>query len=405
MKLFVFALLTVSILGMSSAFPTCTNTNPYIKLMSYWITLLPTPYYTSSICSNEFSQYGTCCDPFVLIDYATLDSINVTSAVKRVNDEYARFAGVLPAIMKLLVQIASAPNSGNLGLDLKIAAAKLFIQSPQVKAYYTAYSFIGVQDATELATQNTKCWNAYMQARNASICYSCSGRADDFFANGAAVVSMAQCSQLMAICEPAISKLVMFSKILQDMETIGNMVTKFGVLVNTADKMMPGAPKSFFAEYVTQGLPETLHQYETNPTNNAASAVTLCTKFLKLRNTPFISDFAAIFKSTGAAWNIQLDASLYNHVNANLATINPKVSAYLASLATTSTTSKWTMILSNLKNGYRRMLAVAASGVGSDSVIYNPTNGQYSSYIGAPGTGSQSAATAPSAMDLASAFP
>lgn len=469
---------------------TCTNANPYIKILQENNVQLFPSAKSSPFCGIEFFLYGTCCNTQDLMDYAKKDYQSIKDAVEVVNTEYEGLSNTFPQLLKFVKAIAFAPEveGGHRQKDhinKMIKTARNFVRTSEFLEFDKTYNFLGAADAAKFKLANNYCWTNFTRARNSSLCFTCSGKADQYFKGGKGVITQHTCKTIIGQCESSMSKLVMFTHLLMDVLGVANKFKEMGIDFNIQQRVNTGTIKSFWQEFIATDVPLSLVRYERNKSVGQYS-YELCSKFIKLREKTLVQLIAGIFSKT-ASWSVELDGSIVDHVQNNKAAIEKKIVQYerrtIRRFITTNSAkdgpSMWdtildasqtapttidplpldeaagataipdtsyapTSILSSkaMPAGNARRLqdisaAVAAAidnnGVGnafgngkafgngngngngnafgnggpatSDAVIYTPSNGQYASVIGAPGTGQLSADRAVSPMNMAQMFP
>lgn len=415
MKFILFVLLVSGATIRAQQAAVCTKANPFLSILQAksGLQLYSSPMFNANICGAEFATYGTCCNHWQLPSIASNDEIEIRRYVDRLNNEYARFANNLPSIFLLLKQIAFTPkfpwpHPFNDGVD----KANVMINDPAIKQYFKDYGYIGARDSEEFKNANNACWNKLIKARHSSLCFSCSGRADVFFKDGKALISEATCQDFINTCNVALKKTVMFMRCLKDIVSISKQTYDLGVNLKCESHVQlsgPNTPLAFWEVFAREGIPDLLQAYVNNPTSANAGAV--CGKFIKLRETTFIHQLAAVF--TGESpWAPEAFSYIKPRIAEYQAQVDQAVASFDASLA-----ASWGSSGSGSGSGAaggsgsgeessssssRRRLQTAGL-IGSDSAIFTQQQGQYSSVIGAPGTAPQT--TQPSPMDMAQAFP
>ena len=382
----------------------CPNTNQFILEIKKIVPLYNEPFYGYKMCGSEFTTYGTCCNPWSLPSYASEDNRKVMLALHQINYEYTRFEGALSTLFTNIKRLAFAPfHPNNPSINIAINVAKDILKNQTVQRYFASYTGQNVPSPAEFNRTNTECWTKIMQARNTSICYSCSGRSKYFFTGqGKAILSMQTCQNFISVCKVPLGAMGFLTKALVDLVEISKSTLKAGIQVQLEEKIRLDKLKIYDEVFASAHIPELIHAYNTGSGSNFMDfGVLLCSKFVRLRETTLIEKLYELFSLAPGPWRVDPWGFLAEHIAAHRNVIDPLVKNFEAEFSSviSQTTSLWS---SNL----RRLQSTSELGVlGTDAVIYKQTDGQYRSYTGAPGTEPMCATCAPSPMDMSTQFP
>ena len=220
-----------------------------------------------------------------------------------------------------------------------------------------------------------------MHARNASLCFTCSGRSQIFFNKGFAKVDLGQCSKIMSDCHVSLSMTMDFIRQYKDLAEFNKNTKDFGIMISDW-KFNPQRSQDFYKFIEENGVLKILKGYKPS-SSPRAHTIALCDKFIKLRETTFIENVGILFTSNGP-WTIS-SWSFSDQINQNMKTIEPKVAAYDKQLAKPSAAnSNWSL--------GRRLLSMGG---------YIPSN----MLTGDVAVGMIPPGAAPTNMDLDSMFP
>lgn len=71
-----------------------------------------------------------------------------------------------------------------------------------------------------------------MHARNASLCFTCSGRSDVFFNKGLAKVDLGQCENIMNDCHISLKMTMDFIRQCKDLAEVNKRTEDFGIQIS-----------------------------------------------------------------------------------------------------------------------------------------------------------------------------
>ena len=199
--------------------------NHYLQILSNkGLGLKSTPLNTTLICAKEFGTHGTCCDEYNLLNKAKDDDRDVGIAVKRVIEEFEHFNGFLFNYARRIKELAFLPEkkcdwAGN-HRNQTIRKAKAFINQETTKQMFKQLKPFNKTEVDIFANSTKKCWNHMMHARNASLCFTCSGRSHVFFNKGLAKVDLGQCENIMNDCHTSLKMTMEFIRQYKDLAEV-----------------------------------------------------------------------------------------------------------------------------------------------------------------------------------------
>lgn len=151
---------------------------------------------TNSKCGEEWNEHGTCCDIETLVQYAKEDGANIQAAVKETHGLMTDINAHMAEIHNLVKEIKSS------GTALKSRSAEALFQE------VAGHLEVVVAELPKYTTpeefgHDEKCWADVAKMRANSLCSTCSGRSQVFFALGKALINTKTCDSVLSSCGKA----------------------------------------------------------------------------------------------------------------------------------------------------------------------------------------------------------
>ena len=350
----------------------CPNNNPFITTLN-GVNLYQTPTFHDVTCQFELQTYGSCCDPWQLKYYAINRADDLKRDLVRVNSEYVKFEGIIPQLYQTFKRIALAPRHPTReDWNRKIDLARELFNSQVVHDYFQEVltgEQLGTQD---FESQSNACWDMQSKARNMTLCFTCSGRSNHFFRDRKALIGQGTCDAFVQKCSGPLSSLVKFVKSLEILPWLTNKMKEFDLYLNADSKLVLSEIDKYFTAFESENIEQLIQTARTY--SNPETKSQMCSKFLRLKETPIVIQMRTIF-SSDSNWLIQL-WDIKNHLDQSATQIDANIRAYDAQFSNSLTQST-----TNWKISRRRLLRMLQFSdiLTSDSSILSSSDPSYSS--------------------------
>ena len=193
----ILAVLVISVLA-DGKLKDCRNLNPILADLQklHPGVVLESPAKYPSVCGGEWNTHGSCCDINKITELATKDAQKLKDSISSSQESFTKFSQTIVGISTFVPQIPSQilpilpPDIQQLINFLK---GEVFQEFSKLSKSYI--------DEKTIATESEKCWTAMSRIRSSSLCWTCSGRSEEFFYNGKAIISNELCQNIIGVCE------------------------------------------------------------------------------------------------------------------------------------------------------------------------------------------------------------
>ena len=383
----------------------------------------PSIAFKKSRCDYEWKPHKTCCDLDSLIEYAKKDQQFTADAVSFINQKFAQFFNPLTELIEGFQKVEK-----NLKSLSQATGQKKQVIDVMMKLNLTSFkNMMAEKDIGNLfQIENRKCWELYIVKRSSALCQTCSGRGEKFFNGPRALVASDTCEQILAECSRAFDMTVDF------IEIVGVLAEEFDKFIDpiyatpeyasyrsTASHLIGDYGRHAYSHRNDIGQVNRQYYHEVReeekkpfkpsqaakrakqPIKLLEEAKFLCSKFLRLSESPFIEEIAAHFDLEPSLFEqaVQLLKSSGQEAPQKLYKGIPvdshwksKNSYYNNNHINKSRWEKKKQI--NWKKWNRRRLqstffppaAFAADPFVGDVQVMAPVDNAYSSFLGAQGT-------------------
>ena len=159
----------------------------------------------NNICTAELKVHGTCCKEGDLLAHGQRDRQLILAAAQRFAQFYPNLKGYVSDIYSTLKKISVAKlqnwqNSNN-PFEKAINFAKDFLSKGENLDKFERWSKVGDNDQ-KYRDDAHKCWDKVTKQRQASLCYTCSGRSKHFFTEDGnkGVAEEKHCEESISLC-------------------------------------------------------------------------------------------------------------------------------------------------------------------------------------------------------------
>ncbi len=195
----ILTILTVLIISTcihTSESSACINKNPFIQVLAqHNVKILDQPLKKPDFqkCGEEWNLHGTCCEIDSLVQYAKEDGAKIQAAVKETHSLMLEINSKVGQLQNLVQDIKSSGTSLNSAVANSLfqeVAGHLDEVAKELPKHTTAEEFQNDQ----------KCWDDVAKMRANSLCSTCSGRGQVFFALGKALINTKTCDRVLQNC-------------------------------------------------------------------------------------------------------------------------------------------------------------------------------------------------------------
>lgn len=243
---FILTLVALAIAGTNQQISTvniCLNQTNRAALQARFgsnLTLLNNPV-NSNQCTNEFSVYGSCCDPVSLINTTNNLATQLTNSLKIVKTAFTNYVQSINDLRQYIVTIANRPIEQNdVEVQRSTQAAKDALADPFLGPFLTNHN-----QSLALAFNFTydQCWPRAAALRESALCAQCSARSNSFQADnsgqGRLILNDTECDSIYQVCNQAIERTAAFIQdldftfdLLPSLSSAFSLTNNFSVVVN-----------------------------------------------------------------------------------------------------------------------------------------------------------------------------
>ena len=361
--------------------PLTTSTTTYIRVPLYSLPDIVTagvPTYDGKTCVRIWSKEGTACNTAPLISY---ESTNTSNILKTTTATKAKLSAI-PNNIQDSAQCLSLPS-----LSKRLLQQTVLSPALAQAALFNLAPFTNSTLISAYLNNITSCWGYLEKARNASLCSVCSKNNSQYFFNGKAIVSQADCTSMLNACSSyydiTATLLASANAFTKDASTwIGsvsfgaNIIQLSGFVTDLIDKMFKA------------NLTGLLTSYKSSTGNSKVlTGNKICSRVFRLHQS-----------------------TLFEVMDKVLAVVNFLVNA-ISGLVVQTDLAQLKELAPAPANNYvsfnRRVLEDSPefNPFEGDVVILQPTDNMFVSFDGAQGTQTGTGNTAHTPMNLTTCFP
>lgn len=284
----VVCLLAGNAAGQQYPAGSCLAQNPLIRMLSrYNVQVFEVPKSSNSkICSSEWKQHLTCCDSQSLSDYAEEDIKQLNKAMKNVKRDVVKMRNY---INKYEEEIEKAIKKSNM------KEKREFIEqlNKDLKSFKRELKSV-LDKEKKSEDEKDECFERIKEIRTNSLCYTCSGRSEQYFLKGLAKISSNDCRKTIDKCGDTWRK----SIDLVDAIVLAKRIRKQLKEVIPDDDLMDfddGDIKKFRTWIGSEEIRKPIRECDGKPNDcSEPSAILLCETFISLRKHGVITDLGGM---------------------------------------------------------------------------------------------------------------
>ena len=241
MKLGYIAIVTLLIiqctLWRSLAASDCLTKNPILaRLKTQSVQVYATKYTNSDQihnCAEEWKPYGTCCEQYSLKHYADKDKAHTDHVLHQLDNAAKSLISKTSELMVTIARLESFPS-----IQLTPTMKKISEVFKSNQLTFSRDALIKLSD--KISLDFSKCVDRLINSRGSSLCYTCSGRSEKYYAGGKLVISDQVCSSVYASC---------ITTLLVPLELTARFIPVFDILMGLELKL-PANPSPYQVQSV-----------------------------------------------------------------------------------------------------------------------------------------------------------
>lgn len=218
-KLTTLAVIMASVLFSSIIGSTpCLNKNPFMShLKNKGVVLYSTAQSsTTQTCSKEWLPHQTCCEHASVKSYAQKETNALAAIVQRVKTELQSATTQLVDAQLEITAIRGALAK------LTVTAA---VYDNRITNFRNDVQYL-INPNPKLTLNQERCLNKTAALRTNSLCSICSGRSENFFSKGKAVMSVVDCKDTIDVCRMSWKFMI---RLVESMATAENIMSRIKV--------------------------------------------------------------------------------------------------------------------------------------------------------------------------------
>lgn len=188
----VIAILASGFLPSVAASTLCLDKNPFmLQLKNKGVVLYSTALSSSTqTCSKEWLSHKTCCEHASLKTYAQKETSALGVIIQRVKTELQSATNQLVDAQLEIINIRGTLNK------ISLTAA---IHDNSITNFRNDVQYL-INPNPKLSLNQELCLNKTAALRTNSLCSICSGRSEEFFSQGKALMSVVDCKDIIDAC-------------------------------------------------------------------------------------------------------------------------------------------------------------------------------------------------------------
>ena len=292
LSIFAFFLISSQQLTVGSQ---CRGKNAFLKRLSrYNVTIFDVAKIPSNStkCGSEWASYGSCCEYSSLLQYAAGDRKEIQHSVKKIKQRAQLAAASLQKFFAYLKSPGRVGPKYEIGRILKTLESSISTKhAPFVNS---------LADPVQFNSSIDRCWEKMAILRSKSLCPTCSGRSQLFFADSKALVMPALCRAILEVCHLPFEQLLKFAQLSGELYTLAAKLNKGKF---TEDQKINGnlerSAKIHTAIQQTRFVKQ-LKNFVWGSQNTTVEHQ-LCATILKLSNRSLAAELSVLY------WNIKYE--------------------------------------------------------------------------------------------------
>ena len=359
----------------------------------------------NNICTAELKVHGTCCKEGDLLAHGQRDRQLILAAAQRFAQFYPNLKGYVSDIYSTLKKISVAKlqnwqNSNN-PFEKAINFAKDFLSKGENLDKFERWSKVG-DDDQKYRDDALKCWDKVTKQRQASLCYTCSGRSKKFFTKDGkkGVAEEKYCEQSIGLCFDWIKTTIDWIDMLNWLKSVESQFTNVDINLGLSGAMHHDKIQRFHTEIFSDGSARDILRWTLiNAKDDWRNSVKVCEKYTSLATMPFIYSIYEsfygrpqpqyYFNSKGA-----IDYSDRNRLDQDVKTLESRIAIALAQWRSSYPQASRLLQLGGFSDPF-----------GSDVVFVKKSDNMYDSFVGAQGTTIFDSNASGQPMNLNTGFP
>lgn len=266
----------------------CIEKNPFLaKLAASGVQIFTRPEpSTSQLCAHEWQPFLTCCDAQKLGQYAQTKTQHDRLAYQDARNELQQASLAFAAAFREFSTLEDSISNCEALADL----------SPQITEFKKRIDgFFPITEGQK--AQEQKCFNKTERIRNYVLCYTCSGRSEQFFQSGKARISLEDCKSVIDECSFLWGRSI---QLIDALDLAQLIVTKLRKrFSSTLGSIQFTSAVNLRSWIDSMNLRNTvkLCTNSSAPTCDAASAKSVCENLVSVHQTSFVENALAAVRT------------------------------------------------------------------------------------------------------------
>ena len=359
----------------------------------------------NDICGAELKSHGTCCKEADLLAHGERDRQLIMQAAERLAQFYPNLKGYVSDIYSTLKKISVAniknwQNSNN-PFEKAIKFAKDFLSKVENLDKFERWSKVG-DNEQKYRGDAQKCWDKVTKQRQASLCYTCSGRSKHFFTEDGkkGVAEEKYCEQSIGLCCDWIKTTIDWIDMLNWLKSAESNFTNVSINLGLREGMHQDKIQDIHTELFSDGSARHILGWTLiNAKVDWQNSVKVCEKYTNLAKVPFISTISNAFygrpqpqyyfNAIGA-----VDYSDRNRLDLDVKTLEAKISKIVAQWRSSHPQTSRLLQLGEISDPFK-----------SDVVFVKKCDNMYNNYVVSSGSNIFDSNSSGQPMNLNSGFP
>ena len=255
----------------------------------------------NDICAAELKVHGTCCKEGDLLAHGQRDRDQIMESARKLAQFYPYLKGYVSDIYSTLKKISVAnlqnwQNSNN-PFETAIKFAKDFLSKVENLDKFERWSKVGDDDQKYSANADF-CWDNITKQRQASLCYTCSGRSKLFFTKDGkkGVAEEKHCEQSISLCFDWIKTTINWIDMLNWLKSVESQFKSADINLGLSNGMHHDKIQDIYTKVFSDGSARDILRWTMiNAKDDWHNAVEVCEKYTNLATVPFIYDIRDAF--------------------------------------------------------------------------------------------------------------
>ena len=255
----------------------------------------------NNVCGAELKKYGTCCKEGDILAHGQRDRQQIMEAAERLAKFYPNLKGYVSDIYSTLkkISVANIKNwqNKNNPFEQAIKFAKAFLSKGENLDKFERWSKVGENDQ-KYRDDAHKCWDKVTKQRQASLCYTCSGRSKHFFTKDGkkGVAEEKYCEESISLCFGWIKTTIDWIDMLNWLKSAESQFADASINLGLSGAMHHNKIIDIRTKIFSDGSASDILGWTfINAKVDWHNSVKVCDKYTNLASVPFIYDIRDAF--------------------------------------------------------------------------------------------------------------